>query len=175
MSSAASLGQSPPATFSSSEAEAAYWRERAEELERTAKEAREELEEFQEGSRELEAELEMQLEQAEARLKEQRSLANRLQMENQQIKGKLDQVQRDYNCQASPSLKSKMICAVVGWTCLLSLSLCFCLAFVQVTELQAELTDIKSIREQLNKYVRDLEQQNDDLERAKRSVKNFLY
>eukprot|EP00095_Tigriopus_kingsejongensis_P010217 maker-scaffold78_size404448-snap-gene-3.27 protein:Tk10217 transcript:maker-scaffold78_size404448-snap-gene-3.27-mRNA-1 annotation:"nuclear distribution protein nude-like 1" len=40
----------------------------------------------------------------------------------------------------------------------------------QVTELQTELAEIKSIREQLSQYVRDLEQQNDDLERAKRST-----
>ena len=37
-----------------------------------------------------------------------------------------------------------------------------------MNELQGELKDIKEIREQLSKYVRDLEQQNDDLERAKR-------
>lgn len=54
---------------------------------------------MQEGSRELEAELEMQLEQTEARLKEQRSVANRLQMENDQIKDKWEQCQREYGCQ----------------------------------------------------------------------------
>ena len=42
------------------------------------------------------------------------------------------------------------------------------LSLFQVSELQAELGSTKSIREQLNKYIRDLEQQNDDLERAKR-------
>ncbi len=40
----------------------------------------------------------------------------------------------------------------------------------QVTDLQSELSDIKTIKDQLSKYVRDLEQQNDDLERAKRST-----
>jgi len=34
--------------------------------------------------------------------------------------------------------------------------------------LQTELSEIKSIRDHLNKYIRELEQQNDDLERAKR-------
>ena len=38
----------------------------------------------------------------------------------------------------------------------------------QVTELQTELAEIKAIKDQLNKYIRELEQQNDDLERAKR-------
>jgi len=39
-----------------------------------------------------------------------------------------------------------------------------------VTELQTELAEIKAIKDQLNKYIRELEQQNDDLERAKRST-----
>ena len=38
----------------------------------------------------------------------------------------------------------------------------------QITELQTELAEIKSIRDHLNKYIRELEQQNDDLERGKR-------
>ena len=38
----------------------------------------------------------------------------------------------------------------------------------QISELQTELAEIKSIREHLNKYIRELEQQNDDLERGKR-------
>ena len=40
----------------------------------------------------------------------------------------------------------------------------------QVTELQTELAEIKAIKDELNKYIRELEQQNDDLERAKRYV-----
>lgn len=86
-------------TFSSPQDEVLYWRQKAEDNAREAKEAREELEEFQEGSRELEAELETQLEQAEARAKEYRSLANRLQMDNDQLKDKLEQCQREYQCQ----------------------------------------------------------------------------
>ena len=42
----------------------------------------------------------------------------------------------------------------------------------QVTELQTELAEIKAIKDELNKYIRELEQQNDDLERAKRYVVN---
>ena len=34
--------------------------------------------------------------------------------------------------------------------------------------LQSELVDIKSIKEELARYIRELEQANDDLERAKR-------
>ena len=38
----------------------------------------------------------------------------------------------------------------------------------QINELQDELAQIKAIREELQKYIRELEQTNDDLERAKR-------
>ena len=41
-------------------------------------------------------------------------------------------------------------------------------SYFQVAELQTELTEIKAIKDELNKYIRELEQQNDDLERAKR-------
>ena len=44
------------------------------------------------------------------------------------------------------------------------------LSFFQINELQTELVEIKSIKDELHKYVRQLEQQNDDLERAKRST-----
>ena len=40
----------------------------------------------------------------------------------------------------------------------------------QVTDLQSELQQIKSSHQELNTYIRELEQQNDDLERAKRST-----
>merc|ERR1712079_768437 len=40
----------------------------------------------------------------------------------------------------------------------------------QINDLQTELSEIKAIKDELNGYVRELEQQNDDLERAKRST-----
>jgi hypothetical protein len=43
----------------------------------------------------------------------------------------------------------------------------------QISELQTELAEIKSIRDRLNTYIRELEQQNDDLERGKRYIKVF--
>merc|ERR1712043_158755 len=79
-----------------------------------------------------------QLEQSERKVKEFRSLSNRLQMENDQLKSKLEQCHREYH--------------------------------FQINDLQTELSEIKEIKDQLNKYVRELEQQNDDLERAKRST-----
>ena len=41
---------------------------------------------------------------------------------------------------------------------------------LQINALQTELSEIKGIKDKLNRYVRELEQQNDDLERAKRST-----
>merc|ERR1712018_658597 len=99
--------------FSSAIEEAKYWREKA-------------------------TELETQLEQSEHKVKEYRSLSNRLQMENDQLKSKLEQCHREYH--------------------------------FQINDLQTELSEIKEIKDELNKYVRELEQQNDDLERAKRST-----
>lgn len=40
----------------------------------------------------------------------------------------------------------------------------------EVAELEGELNEMKSIKEEMDKYVRELEQQNDDLERAKRNT-----
>merc|ERR1711997_1301792 len=80
----------------------------------------------------------MQLDQSERKVKEYRSLSNRLHMENDELKAKLEQSHKEY-------------------------------AF-QINDLQTELSEIKEIKDELNKYVRELEQQNDDLERAKRST-----
>merc|ERR1719495_843525 len=125
-------------TFASPAEEAAYWRSRFEQLSRESQVTREEFQEFQDGSRELEAELETQLEQSEVKIKEYRSLSNRLHMDNDELKAKLEQCHKEY-------------------------------AF-QINELQTELVEIKSIKDELHRYVRQLEQQNDDLERAKRST-----
>jgi len=40
----------------------------------------------------------------------------------------------------------------------------------KVAELEGELNEMRSIKEEMDKYVRELEQQNDDLERAKRNT-----
>jgi hypothetical protein len=133
-----SSAEAPPSSssFLSVEAEVEFWRAKSKEAEVKADEARDELQEFQEGSRELEAELETQLEQSEKRVKELRTANNRMQLDGDQLKAKLEECQREYHC--------------------------------QVAELHDELAGIKGTRDQLNIYVRDLEQQNDDLERAKR-------
>jgi len=125
-------------TFSSKAEEAEYWKKLAGEYKVQAEEAKTELEEFQEGSRELELELESQLEREEAKNKELKSLSNKLHLENDNLRDKLEQCSREYHH--------------------------------QISELESELSEIKGIKEKLHKYVRELEQQNDDLERAKRST-----
>ena len=59
------------------------------------------MDEFQEGSRELEAELEQQLEQAENKNKELKALSNKLQLENENLRDKLEQCTREYHSQIS--------------------------------------------------------------------------
>lgn len=43
-------------------------------------------------------------------------------------------------------------------------------SYKQISVLEDDLGQTRSIKDQLHKYVRELEQSNDDLERAKRSV-----
>jgi len=86
-------------TFANQAEEAKYWKLKAGEWKKAAFDAKEELDEFQEGSRELEAELEAQLEQAEIKTKELKAISNRLQMENEQLRDKLDQCSREYHYQ----------------------------------------------------------------------------
>ena len=89
----------PVPKFSSPEEEIEFWKDRAKTFEQQVKDVKEEFEEFQEGSKELEQELETQLEQAEKSVKEFKSLANRLQLENDSLKDKLEQCHKEYHYQ----------------------------------------------------------------------------
>ncbi|XP_072339291.1 nuclear distribution protein nudE-like 1 isoform X1 [Scyliorhinus torazame] len=115
-----------------------YWKELALKYKKSFQETREELEEFQEGSRELEAELEAQLEQAEHRNRDLVSDNQRLKLDLELLKDKLEQ-------QYAQSYK-------------------------QISMLEDDLGQTRGIKDQLHKYVRELEQANDDLERAKRAT-----
>ena len=86
-------------SFASPEEEIQFWKEKAETFEKEAKEVKEELEEFRESSRELEHELETQLEQSEGKIKQFSSLTSRLQLENEQLKDKLEQCHKEYHFQ----------------------------------------------------------------------------
>lgn len=46
-------------------------------------------------------------------------------------------------------------------------------SYKQISMLEDDLGQTRSIKEQLHKYVRELEQSNDDLERAKRFISSF--
>lgn len=48
-------------------------------------------------------------------------------------------------------------------------------SYKQISMLEDDLGQTRSIKEQLNKYVRELEQANDDLERAKRSEQHSAF
>ena len=99
-------------------------------------EIKEEFEEFEISSRELEAELEAQLDQQESKTKELTAANERLQMELETLRERLEQ-------QNSSSHR-------------------------QLSELEDEFAQVKHSNDALTKYIRELEQSNDDLERAKR-------
>jgi len=90
--------------FATPAEEIEYWKSKAVAFEQQAKDVKEELEEYQEGSKELEAELEAQLDQAEKNSREYKSLANRLQVENDSLKDKLEQCHKEYHYQVQLSV-----------------------------------------------------------------------
>lgn len=125
-------------TFSSEEEAVSYWKDLAMSYKQRAEDAQEELREFQEGSREYELELETQLQQVEGRNRDLLSENNRLHLELDTIKEKLEtQLAESYR---------------------------------QISALEDDLAQTKAIKDQLQKYIRELEQTNDDLERAKRAT-----
>ncbi|NXV76452.1 NDE1 protein, partial [Atlantisia rogersi] len=124
--------------FSSVEEETRYWKELAMKYKQCAENTQEELREFQEGSREYEAELETQLQQTESRNRDLLSENNRLRMELESVKEKIE-------IQHSEGYR-------------------------QISALEDDLAQTKAVKDQLQKYIRELEQANDDLERAKRAT-----
>lgn len=124
--------------FNSVDEEISYWKELALKYQHCAQNSRDELIEFQEGSRELEAELEIQLEHAENRNRELLSDNNRLRMELELFKEKLEEHHSEN--------------------------------YKRISFLQDGLTETTAVKDQLQKYIRELEQANDDLERAKRAT-----
>ncbi|NXB59282.1 NDE1 protein, partial [Struthidea cinerea] len=124
--------------FGSVEEEARYWKELAMKYKQCAENTQEELREFQEGSREYEAELETQLQQTESRNRDLLSENNRLRMELESVKEKIEMHHSE--------------------------------GYRQISALEDDLAQTRAIKEQLQKYIRELEQENDDLERAKRAT-----
>ncbi|XP_024075844.1 nuclear distribution protein nudE homolog 1 [Terrapene carolina triunguis] len=124
--------------FKSVEEETSYWKELAMKYKQCAENTQEELREFQEGSREYEAELETQLQQTEFRNRDLLSENNRLRMELESIKEKIEMQHSE--------------------------------GYQQISALEDDLAQTTAIKDQLQKYIRELEQSNDDLERAKRAT-----
>ncbi|XP_036387889.1 nuclear distribution protein nudE homolog 1-A-like [Megalops cyprinoides] len=132
------MGEPKPIKFASTEEELNYWKEQAAKLQQSAEAAQEELQEFQQMSRDYEAELETELKQCEARNRELLSHNNRLRMELESYKERLETQHSE--------------------------------AFRQISTLEADLAETTAVRDHLQKYIRELEQANDDLERAKRAT-----
>merc|ERR1719370_1635633 len=133
----ASGDETPP--FANDAEEAKYWRGKAGEWKKAAQTAKDELDEFQEGSRELEHELETQLEQAEMKTKDLKALTNRLQMENEQLRDKLEQCTRDYHFQIN-ELETELA-EIKGIKD--KLEQCSRDYHFQINELETELAEIK--------------------------------
>lgn len=124
--------------FSTKDEEIQYWKCLAAQYQKGMQESREELDEFQENSRELEQELEAQLEQVDKRNRDLCSINNRLQLDLEATRDKLEQVQKESEA--------------------------------QISDIQSQLAGYRSREEEWHKYIRELEQANDDLERAKRAM-----
>uniref|UniRef100_A0A3Q2QRV9 NudE neurodevelopment protein 1 n=1 Tax=Fundulus heteroclitus TaxID=8078 RepID=A0A3Q2QRV9_FUNHE len=125
-------------SFSSLKEELEYWKEQAHKDQQRADEAQEELQEFRQMSRDYEAELETELKQCEGRNKELLLDNNRLRMELESIKEKLEAQHSE--------------------------------AFRHISTLEEDLAETRAVRDHLQKYIRELEQSNDDLERTKRAT-----
>lgn len=124
--------------------------------------AREELEDFQSSSRELELELETQLEHLEKRNRE-------LIVATEKLTSERDELKVSVICHVEYFSTSFLPCNVnhefafqsraeSGQNFLNS----------ELTQLQDELSKLKSEKEKMQRYIRELEQTNDDLERSKR-------
>lgn len=124
--------------FASMAEELGFWKEQADIHQQRADEAQEELREFQQMSRDYEAELEAELKQCEGRNKELLLDNNRLCIELESIKEKLEAQQSD--------------------------------TYRHITTLEDDLAQTRAVRDHLQKYIRELEQSNDDLERTKRAT-----
>ena len=120
-------------------------------------EVRGEFDDFQESSRELEAELEAQLEQAEAVNKDLLSRIHRLEEENDSLKV-FEHTHTHTHWLPIPSFSHSQNKVEAQQNEM----------FVTVSTLQEERTELLALKETLQKYIRQLEQTNDDLERGKR-------
>ena len=95
-----------------------------------------EFAEYQKESGELEQELEAHLKQSEERIKDYENKNNRLHIDNQTLRNRLNEVNTSTHR--------------------------------QISQLQEDLAKSSAVKEEMHKYIRELEQKNDDLERTNR-------
>ncbi|MBN3320973.1 NDE1 protein, partial [Atractosteus spatula] len=158
--------------LSSLEEELRYWKEQAEKYRQSAEEAQDELQEFQQMSRDYEQELEAELKQCEARNRELLAHNNRLRMELETYKrpvGCADEVTR--GARAHSRIHGRRPPGTAWNRGLIEkFEAQHSEAFRQISTLEGDLAETTAVRDQLQKYIRELEQANDDLERAKRAT-----
>lgn len=106
-----------------------YWKAKYEDLNN-------QYDEYQKESSDLEHELELQLKQSEERIKDYENKNNRLHIDNETLKNRLNEVNTSTHR--------------------------------QISQLQEDLAKSNAVKEEMHKYIRELEQKNDDLERTNR-------
>ncbi|KAJ1978870.1 NADH:ubiquinone oxidoreductase [Dimargaris cristalligena] len=131
-----------PASFPSSEAEAAYWKEKYQEMRSLAHSTEMDLLEFQEQSSELEKELEGEVARLEKTCQDLTSRNQRYIMETEEWKMKYYDAKKEMNHSLSTMTR--------------------------------ELEFVKSQQEKYKSRTRELEQDNDDLERFERAARTSL-
>ncbi len=94
------------------------------------------FDEYQRHSYELENELELQLKHSDEKIKDLETKNNRLVLDNDTLKSKLNELN-------------------VG-------------THKQISQLQEDVAKLKAVKDEMQKYIRELEQKNDDLERTNR-------
>jgi len=119
-----------------------HWKSLAEQYKQNFEAVQEDFSDFQSNSKDLESELEAQLVQQEKKTRELQANNQKLNMECETLKAKLEALQFE-SCD-------------------------------QVNRLEAQLNRVKAERDDMQRYIRELEQINDDLERAKRAALTSL-
>ncbi|KAI5276288.1 Nuclear Distribution Protein Nude-Like 1, partial [Manis pentadactyla] len=166
--------------FSSVEEETAFWKELSFKYKQSFQETRDELLEFQETSRELEAELEAQLvlaEQIKRDLQADIQLAEQSKRDLQADIQLAEQSKRDLQADIQLAEQSKRDLQADNQRLKYEVEALkeklehqYAQSYKQVTALEDDLNQTRAIKEQFQKYVRELEQTNDDLESAKRAA-----
>lgn len=106
-----------------------YWKAKYEELNT-------QFDEYQRHSYELENELELQLKHSDEKIKDLETKNNRLALDNDTLKSKLNELNVSTH--------------------------------KQISQLQEDSAKLKAVKDEMQKYIRELEQKNDDLERTNR-------